>query len=133
MTPEQVERRNAMARNRYHGESNDKYKQTWQRRYDSFRSKVRNIKTSHTCLRCGESDHYALDFHHVAEKGATIGSGQLGRSILEKEISKCVVLCANCHRKLHAERWSLMDFAPKIESEYPEAYALLLSIVPASH
>jgi hypothetical protein len=57
------------------------------------------------CL-CGESDSACLDFHHVGgkEKGLP---GRLwdGWSIdrIVRELSKCDVLCSNCHRKLHRQ------------------------------
>lgn len=63
-------------------------------------------KTS--CKMCGESNSTCLDFHHrnPQEKAICIGSSiTSGYSIerIKKEILKCDVLCANCHRKLHAE------------------------------
>lgn len=53
---------------------------------------------------CGESDISCLDFHHIeGKKGGDIyPTRATNRKRFEKEISKCVVLCANCHRKLHA-------------------------------
>lgn len=55
------------------------------------------------CHDCGVTfPHYAMDFDHVPERGPklfTIASN-LGRSIevLEAEIAKCDLVCANCHR-----------------------------------
>ena len=120
-------------------EARDKYNETCRKyaRGDGVRAsstgkmppgEVRAIKSSRGCLRCGESDSYALDFHHVKDKVADIRNGSaINRATLLSEISKCVVLCSNCHRKLHAELWSLLDFSAKIESDYPEAYALIAS------
>jgi hypothetical protein len=58
------------------------------------------------CEYCDENHPACLDFHHVnpKEKSFSVGEGLArGRSInsLLKEIQKCIVLCANCHRKLH--------------------------------
>lgn len=61
----------------------------------------------HGCSVCGETEHITLDFHHVdpSQKSFRVSMG-LSRGIstqrLEVEIAKCVVLCANCHRKFHA-------------------------------
>lgn len=66
---------------------------------------IDEIKSSTGCKKCGYNAHpICLDFHHVGEK--KIGIPQAinrkwsNKRILE-EISKCVVLCANCHRLEH--------------------------------
>lgn len=58
------------------------------------------------CKLCPENDIDCLDFHHVnpTEKEDTISTLVWSSTpILVAEIAKCVVLCANCHRKLHAK------------------------------
>lgn len=66
----------------------------------------REVKKSLSCERCGDSHPACLDFHHLdpSEKDFTIsmagGQGYSKNRILN-EISKCIVLCSNCHRKLH--------------------------------
>jgi len=63
------------------------------------------------CVRCGELDPVCLDFHHTGDKGFTIGAtsgkSQKSHSEVIREAKKCVVLCSNCHRKLHAGRFVL--------------------------
>lgn len=64
-----------------------------------------------SCTRCGyDRCVAALDFHHrdPARKKFNI-SMEKGRTLkeLRAEAKKCVVLCANCHRELHAGLWSL--------------------------
>jgi hypothetical protein len=58
---------------------------------------------THPCSKCGETDPHALEFHHVGEKTIEV-SRLIGRGAnldsLIAEISQCIVLCANCHRKL---------------------------------
>ena len=61
------------------------------------------------CTRCGEDHPGVLDFHHrdPTEKEndiTTLLYSGCSISYIEKELSKCVVLCANCHRKEH---WSM--------------------------
>lgn len=60
--------------------------------------------------RCGESHPACLDFHHHnPHQYKKVGIGELvNRGVsferLKLELSRCSVLCANCHRKLHAIR-----------------------------
>lgn len=58
------------------------------------------------CIKCGENHPACIDFHHrdPNEKEGTVSSlaGQTySIERTKKEIAKCDVLCANCHRKLH--------------------------------
>jgi hypothetical protein len=64
------------------------------------------LKVGKMCATCGEKHPACLDFHHsdpslkefsVAE---AVSRG-LSRDKIIKEMAKCVVLCANCHRKHH--------------------------------
>jgi len=55
---------------------------------------------------CGESDPTVLEFHHVGEKDKEVGrmiAQGYGVEALAAEISQCIVLCANCHRRLTAK------------------------------
>lgn len=62
-------------------------------------------KASLKCEACGFAHPAALDFHHkTGPKEFSIGlRSHSGWSIdrVKKEIEKCVVLCANCHRIHH--------------------------------
>jgi len=56
------------------------------------------------CSKCGENHPATLDFHHKKEKIRGINfltHWGYSKETIKKEISKCQVLCANCHRKLH--------------------------------
>jgi hypothetical protein len=63
------------------------------------------------CANCGERDVCCIDAHHrnPDEKRGEVWrlwkSGTL--EALMRELSVCVPLCANCHRKLHAGRFAL--------------------------
>jgi 5-methylcytosine-specific restriction endonuclease McrA len=59
------------------------------------------------CVKCGYDKTYrALHAHHInpAEKGFNI-SGAHARSweAIKTELSKCILLCANCHSEIHRE------------------------------
>ena len=49
----------------------------------------------------------ALEFHHSNDKNKNFGLSEKGYARswkrVEKELEKCVLLCANCHREIHAK------------------------------
>lgn len=58
-------------------------------------------------LICGESEPVCLSAHHVKPKEkkypvAMMASRGLSPVVVRRELSKCVCLCENCHRKVHA-------------------------------
>lgn len=62
--------------------------------------------SAHPCIDCGESDIVVLEFDHQGDKRYTLSEIIKGRSSLmrvKKEIEKCTVRCANCHRKKTAK------------------------------
>src|SRR2546426_4885806 len=57
---------------------------------------------NHSCADCGESDTLLLDFDHLRDKRASVkrlARGGLSWDVVEAEIGKCEVRCANCHRR----------------------------------
>ena len=59
------------------------------------------------CEKCGYNKCIAaLDFHHLnpLEKDFSIGNKGYTRSWenIKKEIDKCILVCANCHREIHS-------------------------------
>ncbi|QCC55843.1 homing endonuclease associated repeat-containing protein [Natronorubrum bangense] len=63
-------------------------------------------RTRGGCNRCAEQDPACLDFHHVDEDEKEMAVGKMisfgySRDRIKAEIEKCIVLCANCHRKEH--------------------------------
>lgn len=68
---------------------------------------ILNYLELHPCVDCGEPDPCCLDFDHVRGRkhmpvSRLITLGHSWRTV-EKEISKCEIRCANCHRKRHAK------------------------------
>jgi hypothetical protein len=57
------------------------------------------------CSECEEADVACLDFHHdTGEKDDTVARmivDRRAKEIIREEMQKCIVLCANCHRKHH--------------------------------
>lgn len=59
------------------------------------------------CVSCGESDPVVIDFHHLNEETKFKGVGDMVQgnyslNKIQEEIDKCICLCSNCHRKVHA-------------------------------
>lgn len=60
------------------------------------------------CSICGYSRYYgALEFHHLDPKLKDIDLSKFSRHPLsdegKKELDKCILVCANCHREIHGK------------------------------
>lgn len=57
------------------------------------------------CTACGLVDDPVIyDLHHLNPEEKDVGIGEIldfKWETIEKELQKCVLLCANCHRKIH--------------------------------
>jgi hypothetical protein len=68
---------------------------------------VRQAKNT-DCPNCGEGHSSALCFHHLPEYEKKFNISQFRNAgvteeELQEEINKCIVICSNCHRKIHSE------------------------------
>lgn len=64
---------------------------------------VHRLKSSMSCFMCGISNPLVLDFHHIHPKKKRHNVSSLRDSeSIAAEAKKCLPVCANCHRKLHA-------------------------------
>lgn len=74
------------------------------------RNKLRAI--SHLggeCNRCGYNESpAALEFHHTGEKTLSIGkvANKSWENTIKPELEECILLCSNCHRAEHSNRFS---------------------------
>lgn len=57
-------------------------------------------KAARKCERCGEGRTICLDLHHKGDKrfGISRQADHPAYDVIDKELARCVVLCANCHR-----------------------------------
>lgn len=84
---------------------------------DRTRTYIYDHLKTHPCVDCGETDPIILEFDHVGEAGtkefniSDAARAGYGIAKIKKEIAKCEVRCANCHRKKTYERsgWTHKD------------------------
>jgi hypothetical protein len=76
---------------------------------EKWRTFIQSLGFDH-CVKCEYDKCWdALDFHHKSEKTFNVANflskvcNKANRDILKAELEKCIMLCANCHRELHAE------------------------------
>lgn len=66
-----------------------------------FKRRLQEIKEDSGCVDCGEYNHIVLDFDHLKDKKYNISRmihDGFSWAAIKKEIAKCEVVCANCHR-----------------------------------
>lgn len=74
------------------------------------RRKIKELAVAYKggkCRLCGYSKYIgALDLHHIDPKTKKFGIGDKGYTrswtAIQKEIDKCILICANCHREVEA-------------------------------
>lgn len=70
--------------------------------------KVYEYLLQNPCISCGEKDPIVLEFDHLGAKKRDVSALVNSPSSLKavfSEISKCQVLCANCHRRKTAKEF----------------------------
>jgi len=68
----------------------------------TVRDYIKQYLLCHPCVDCGESDLDVLEFDHrePAKKKFLVGQAPTAAAA-KREIAKCDVRCANCHRRRH--------------------------------
>lgn len=76
----------------------------------TLREYVLEYLSQHPCIDCNESDPVCLDFDHVSGDKIRNISDMIHAGVsvqtLKTEMEKCVIRCANCHRKKTAKDFS---------------------------
>lgn len=92
---------------KYYKENKEKHKSVIFKRNKSIIKRnteyVNKIKLN-GCVYCEEKEPCCIDFHHIKGKKYPISRlVKQGYSIetIDKEIEKCILVCSNCHRKIH--------------------------------
>lgn len=75
--------------------------------------RVRNLQymvdylKENPCIDCGEKDPIVLEFDHLSNKDCNVSEMQtVSLSKIKKEIEKCVIRCANCHKLKTAKQFN---------------------------
>jgi hypothetical protein len=106
MFDERLQRRVKESNRKYKKRKNDKIK--FDRRLKERKIEYVNAyKRASKCAICEENSSCCLEFHHLQGKNKlfTISSAicniKIDMKMLKTEIKKCIILCSNCHKKLH--------------------------------
>ena len=121
-TPEEEKARWKAYRKKWYDKNKDKENQrtlAYQRKKEK---EFEEWKATLKCDRCSENHPACLEFHHLdaSKKHKQIADLRASPKKLKEELKKCIVLCANCHKKLHYEQKHNQDVSkqqqPKVES-----------------
>lgn len=77
------------------------------KRINGIKIYIDTIKAQTGCKYCQEHDSCCLDFHHINGDDKLYNIGNILSRKLQTvldEIAKCIIVCSNCHKKLHAGR-----------------------------
>ena len=103
---------------RYYRENKEHHKKVTTARkkihIEKSRKYVYSYLCNNSCVDCGENDPIVLEFDHMRDKHKNLSRMVSdGNSIdsIKKEIEKCEVRCANCHRRKTAtdQGWYILD------------------------
>jgi len=69
----------------------------------------------HCCAICFETESVCLDYHHIFPEDKF---KEISRMVIEMfsrekilaEMKKCICICSNCHRKVHAELIDIQEY-----------------------
>lgn len=102
----------------YDSGENIKQRKRVKARKQDIKEWYKEWKEKQSCYVCQEDATECLDLHHLDSNekeylvSRLVAFGSMSR--MKKEIAKCVVLCSNCHRKVHSGRISLAPAPPSV-------------------
>jgi hypothetical protein len=100
----------AVRSSNWYYQNQDRQKENVRLNNQNYRQNARDFiweyLSTHPCSQCGEADPIVLEFHHLGGKDTEV-SRLIGRGAsidaIRAEITKCIVLCASCHRRITAK------------------------------
>lgn len=101
---------NAKRSKQYYAENREKHLKVIRKRSNKViannQKYIVEYLQNHPCVDCQESDIIVLEFDHQRDKNkniSTLVSEGYSLNTVKKEIEKCEVVCANCHRRRTAK------------------------------
>lgn len=95
---------------KHYAENKQDYRDSKKKSVQILREYTLSFLLEHTCIDCPESDPVCLDFDHVSGNKVRNIADMIHAGValknLKTEMEKCVVRCANCHRKKTAKEFS---------------------------
>lgn len=100
----------------WYEKNKDRIKARTSARYEANRKYINKIKAN-PCSRCGGIfPPSAMEFHHIDPETKT--DKKSGRGVdpswciekINEEVEKCILVCANCHRTIHASVEEVLEF-----------------------
>ena len=83
----------------------EKYSAIRRQSYKKAVARYKEWKEHYSCSFCNEDESVCLELHHKDPSQKEFQISKLRNAKWEKfidEVNKCVVVCSNCHRKIHA-------------------------------
>lgn len=110
-------KKNAEANKRWYEKNRKKHQAGTAKNKRYYRALWAEFKATQDCFMCGFAHPAAIDFHHVIrdQKRAVnelVKNGSYAKA-MEEVRTKCIALCANCHRVLHWEEAQDKKRVPK--------------------
>lgn len=96
------------ASKRHYNLHKDKYKGRNKDRKSRNKAYIQEYLRTHPCVDCGNTNPIVLDFDHVRGKKkynvSIMSNCGYSLEVIQLEIDKCEIRCANCHRIITHKR-----------------------------
>lgn len=90
----------------------ERKRETATKRRELIREWITQYLLDHPCVDCGEPDPVVLEFDHRGDKNHNVADmpWSYGLEAVRREVAKCDVRCANCHRRKTHQQQAMAQF-----------------------
>jgi hypothetical protein len=112
----------------------------WNRNRNSANRKELDELKSKPCVDCGGMfPPWIMEFDHVPDRGKKVanisciaGSSKMTSSSIQRELEKCDLVCANCHRtRMHFRKQDKVSLLGSPDERRPHKAVNLAGSIPA--